>query len=133
MRAAMRVTLLLATVACALAGWWLGGAGVGGVFWLAGLFLTLAALGLFCLWRLARFQTLVGRFGVHAGCWELAWSFPKAAVVDTLVRPARRWRRWFSASEVWLELATPKGKRELAIPCRQPQELLAALRSEPSS
>lgn len=132
MRAALRLGLATATAVLAVAGWWLAAAKVAGAFWLAGLLLTLAALGLFCLWRLARFQTLVSRYGVHAGCWELALSFPKAAVVDTWVRPARRWRRWFAASEVWLELATPKGKRELAIPCGQPQELVAALRSEPS-
>jgi hypothetical protein len=114
----------------ALLGIWAGAWGGAGLAWLSGLCLTLATGGFFGLWRLSRFQTLVGRYGVRAGFWELTWNFPRAAVKSVSCAPARGWRRLFSSQQVLVELSQPAGPQRLAIPCRDVQELIEALREE---
>lgn len=128
LRPGVRYSLTLVTAICTILGIGLGAWGASQLSWLSGACLILATGGFFSLWRLARFETNVGRFGVRAGCWQLFWSFPRQAVKDASVAKARSWRKAFAAQEVTLCLQEPKGQRVLTIPSRDPQELLAALR-----
>lgn len=128
LRPGARYSLVLATAVSAAFGIGLGAWGATRLSWLSGVCLLLATAGFFCLWRLARFETNVGRFGVRAGCWQLFWSFPRQAVQNASVTKAQSWRKAFATQEVTLCLQEPKGQRFVTIPSRDPQELLAALR-----
>lgn len=128
LRPGARYSLVLATAVSAAFGIGLGAWGATRLSWLSGVCLLLATAGFFCLWRLARFETNVGRFGVRAGCWQLFWSFPRQAVQNASVGKAQSWRKAFATQEVTLCLQEPKGQRFVTIPSRDPQELLAALR-----
>lgn len=119
---AIFVTGLIAT------GIWSGGWGAAAGQWLSGVCLTLGSLGVVGLWRLSRFETTVSRYGVRAGCWELGFTFARADVLSAERQKARSWRAWFAPEEVVVRLSGPAGERQLAVPSRQPQELMDALR-----
>lgn len=114
-----------------LAGVVLGAFRSGAWQWVSGLCLSLGSAGAVALWRCSRFETTVSRFGVRAGCWELAWAFPRAEVTAAQVRKARFWRAWFATQEVEVELSPAAGARRLSLPSREPEELLKALRGVP--
>lgn len=105
-----------------------GGWGGSELQWLSGVCLTLGSLGAVGLWRLSRFETTVSRYGVRAGTWELGFTFARADVLGAEKRRAHSWRAWFAAEEVLVRLTGPAGERQLAIPSRQPQELMNALK-----
>lgn len=130
LRAPVRWTSALAVVSLLAAGIWSGGWGGAGLEWVSGLCLTAGSVGAVGLWRLSRFETSIGRYGVRAGCWELAFHFARADLTTATVRKARSWRAWFAPQEVLLELGGASGPRTVAIPARDPQELLGALREE---
>ncbi|MCS7182910.1 MAG: hypothetical protein NZ869_07355 [Thermoanaerobaculum sp.] len=98
--------------------------------WVSGLCLTLGSAGAVGLWRCSRFETSISRFGVRAGCWELAWTFPRTEVTAAQARKARSWRVWFASQEVEVVLSVTAGARRLSLPTREPEELLQALRAE---
>uniref|UniRef100_A0A7V1ZIF9 Uncharacterized protein n=1 Tax=Thermoanaerobaculum aquaticum TaxID=1312852 RepID=A0A7V1ZIF9_9BACT len=83
------------------------------------------------LWRLSRFETAVGRYGVRAGCWELTFTFARGDVLAAERQKARSWRAFFAKEEVLLKLSGPAGGRHIAIPSREPQELMEALQENP--
>lgn len=128
LRAPVRWTGAVALVSLLAAGIWSGGWGGASLDWVSGLCLTAGSVGAVALWRLSRFETSIGRYGVRAGCWELAFHFARADVRSAAVRKARSWRAWFAADEVLLELGGAFGPRTVAIPARDPQELVGALR-----
>lgn len=109
-------------------GIWSGGWGTSAVQWLSGVCLTLGSLGVVALWRLSRFETTVSRYGVRAGSWELGFTFARADVLAAEKQKARSWRAWFAPEEVLVTVSSPGGQRQLAIPSRQPKELMEALR-----
>ncbi len=104
-----------------------GGWGGSTVQWLSGLCLTLGSAGAVGLWRLSRFETTVSRYGVRAGCGDLGFTFARADVLAAEKQKARSWRAWFAPEEVLVRLSSPAGERQLAIPSRQPQDLMDAL------
>ena len=127
----VRWVLGLGTAGAAAVGMWAATRPEAVFAWLSGLALTGATVGLFACWRLARFETTVGRYGVRAGLWEFAWSFPRTAVEQASAYPARSWRRFFAAREVQVTLTVSGKRRVLALPSRQAEELVAILQENP--
>jgi len=121
----------LAVTGLLAAGIWSGGWGGSALQWLSGLCLTLGSVGAVGLWRLSRFETAVGRYGVRAGCWELTFTFARGDVLAAERQKARSWRAFFAKEEVLLKLSGPAGGRHIAIPSREPQELMEALQENP--
>lgn len=130
LKAPVRWAARLGVLGFVASGVWAGAWGGEALAWLSGLCLTLGSAGAFGLWRLSTFETNVGRYGVRAGCWELAWTFPRADVTSAKAQPARSWRALFAPHEVLVELSSRAGRRRLVIPARDPQELVAALEDE---
>lgn len=118
---------ILAVAGLLALGVWSGGWGGAGLQWLSGVCLTLGSAGAVGLWRLSRFETSIGRYGVRAGCWDLAYQFARSDVTSATSQKARSWRSWFASEEVLLEVGGASGSRTVAIPTREPRELLAAL------
>jgi|GEM_PF-1537726 len=123
----VRLAVAVATGGMAALGMW-AATQPGALFvWVSGLGLTGATLGLFACWRLFRFETTVGRYGVRAGLWEFSWSFPRLAVEQVTIRSARRWRRLFAPWEVQVTLFDRGKTRVLLLPSKSPEELVALL------
>jgi hypothetical protein len=122
-----------------VAGWAAALLGVGGGLWLVGsrveavgelagpLLVLFGGAALFSVVRLRVYELTVGTSRIDVRCGPMKRTLARGAVTAVNARPARGWRRLYSALEVELRLETREGGA--VVPSQEPDAIVGLLRS----